>query len=54
MGLFMSAAEPEEMARRDALGDQMPSVVELIAGVDTNQLPEGEVPDFGSNFAGIW
>jgi hypothetical protein len=54
MGLYMSNAEVAEMERRDALGDRMDLVVEAVAGIGQDDTVEGELPDYGPNYGGIW
>lgn len=53
-GLCFSDEEVAEFLRRDALGDKMELVEEAVTGVDFSQVPEGEMPDYGPNFVGIW
>ncbi len=54
MGLYMTDTEVAEMQRRDALGDKMELIVEAVTGARESEMPEGELPDYGSNFGGIW
>lgn len=54
MGLYMSAQEATELKRRNALGDEMERLVEAITGVKEGVGPEGEIPEYGPDFGGIW
>ena len=54
MGLFLSDAEAAELARRDALGDRMPALVEAVTGdgVKTDQTAQPGAND--PSFGGVW
>ncbi|MFH1330896.1 MAG: hypothetical protein ABIJ48_09640 [Actinomycetota bacterium] len=54
LNLYMADAEAAELQRRMTLGDTMPMVVEAVTGVDQAEIAEGESPERGPNFGGIW
>ncbi len=54
LGLYMSDAEVAEMNRRFALGDRIELVVEAVTGIGPSNMVEGELPDYGPNYGGIW